>query len=955
MSEVLLSSPSSEVLPVKKNRLEIEKTFLGNSTTLIIAKPGSGKTTLTPPILREALGPNSRVLITQPRQLAAISVANFVSQSEGVELGKEVGYVVRFDDKSSEGTHTNFVTDGVFLRMLQNDPLLSKYDALMLDEVHEGSINIYLALGMAKKVQADRKRLGLKELKIVVASATLEKEKLQKYFGNPGTVEIEERLFPVKVRYSEEGDPVFNQFSDAVIDFTAKKTVELIEQGKKGDILIFMPGVDEINKTIDKIEKLFDEKGIGDFEVLPLHAQMTLEDQNRALHKRDKRRIIVATNVAETSVTVPGIKVVIDPGFIKQKEYDPQTGIESLVIRKHSKSGCRQRGGRSGRVEDGECYRLFTKSDFDSRDEYTKPEILRSNLAHLILTMKKLGIDDPVNFDFPDNPGEKAIRKAIETLTLLGALDEEEKLTRDGKLMAELPLDPHLSKMLIEADRGEVLNSAVTIASVMGARNIFNRPKGLEEEADLAHEQFKNSSSDFISILNIWKEFENNYWSNTAREWAKKNFLNIRALLEAKDIRKQLTAIMEKRTKVKDYVYDDEIPLAIGKSVTSSHLDNLIIKHPMSLDQNIWKNKGYFRIANTKENIYVHPSSGVSEGPQLLTCSKIVETTRTFARNCQVVKPEWLSEVAPHLFFEVPESIRYDSLLDQVISVSVVYFKNGSKISEYLKPVRGTVAAEQFANALALGNIKGISQIDSNAEYIKLLQSVGTNVNVDELKNFYLGKIGDISSASELKEAIEEGKIDIRFKPAGYKSATKIVETHQKLEAELEAKEEGRFEQIRKFMENRELATIKTMAQVTKKPTEDLFEELKNDKVKEKPRKLALIRAELIKRGFSNFKTLGMNEHELEATLNQLENATYEVKTYYGKVLEIEVLILSIKKAVWVNSMREHQLVKEYIGPDDSTNLDLFSEELFREIGHLERVPLVSEQEELIEKVVSQI
>lgn len=337
-------------LPILKYSQEIKETANDSETLIVVGETGSGKTTELPLMLRELIEPGEKIAITQPRRVAARSVAKHVATKLGCNVGEEVGYTVRFDDKTTEGTQINFMTDGILIRKLQSDPLLMEYSIVMVDEVHERSINIDFTLGLLKRLQANRVQAGLKPLKIVVTSATLEKQKLSQYFDGSPIVEVPGRLYPVDVYYEEK--PIYDYTQSAT-----ERVSSIIQAGKVGDILIFMPGVEEINRTIEQIQRL----GISDLTILPLHGQLSPEDQDRIFDKNDKRRkVIISTNVAETSITVPGVKYVIDSGFVKQIEFNPHTGIESLVTTPNSKSSAVQRAGRAGRVEAGECYRLYT-------------------------------------------------------------------------------------------------------------------------------------------------------------------------------------------------------------------------------------------------------------------------------------------------------------------------------------------------------------------------------------------------------------------------------------------------------------------------------------------------------------------------------------------------------------------------------------------------------------------
>ncbi|MFN7088773.1 MAG: helicase-related protein, partial [Candidatus Paceibacteria bacterium] len=419
----------------------------------------------------------------------------------------------------------------ILLRKIQEDPLLQDYSAVMVDEAHERSLNIDFTLGLLKRLQKERAKVGLPPLKIIVTSATLEKEKFACYFGESSMVEVPGRLYPVDIHYENN-----------VYDYTtaaAEKVKMIVEQNKEGDILIFMPGWEEIDRTIKEIERL----GIPDIEILPLHGEMAPEDQDKIFAQSKKRKVIVSTNIAETSVTVPGIRHVIDSGLIKQIEFDPSTGIETLSTRYHAKSGCVQRAGRAGRLAPGECWRLYPESNFDIRPEFQTPEIQRSNLAHVILMMKKIGIENVRSFEFIDPPEAKSFEHAIDTLKTLGALDDNEDITDIGEAMAELPLEPHIARMVIEAEKYNCVEAICTIASFLGGRSVFIRPKGKESEADVAHRHFRVPESDFLTLLRVWEEYEANDFSDS---WARNNFLHSKMLAEVRQVRYQLFRVLRR-------------------------------------------------------------------------------------------------------------------------------------------------------------------------------------------------------------------------------------------------------------------------------------------------------------------------------------------------------------------------------------------------------------------------
>jgi len=738
-----------EELPILKYKAEIGEMIFMNPTTIIVGETGSGKTTQIPLIVWELLGSQEKVAITQPRRLATRSVSSYVAKKLGCQIGEEVGYQIRFEDRTTEGTRINFMTDGILLRKIQEDPLLREYSAVMVDEAHERSLNIDFVLGLLKRLQRKRREAGLPPLKIIVTSATLEKEKFAQYFGDAPILEIPGRLYPVEIHY--ENGKVYDYTSAA-----AEKVKSIISENKEGDILVFMPGQEEISRTIQNIQEL----NLEETEALPLYGEMDPEEQDKIFAKTDKRKIVVATNIAETSVTVPGIRHVIDSGLIKQINYNPSTGIETLELCLHSKSGCIQRAGRAGRLAPGECWRLYTETDFADRQEFQTPEIKRSNLAHVVLMMKKIGIEDVNSFEFIDPPRKEALEEAIETLKTLGAFDENEEITELGKLMVELPLEPRLAKMVIEAEKYNCVEAICTIAAFLGERPVFIRPKGREGEADLAHQTFKVAGSDFLSLLKVWQEYEAN---NCSDSWAFRNFLNSKVLAEVRQIRYQLFRAL-RRNGIR--VGKPPEPESVGKSITASYLDNLLR----------YEGSNYYRrLKDNRLGIYLHPSSVTfSSKPSLVVAAEIVQTNKLYARMVQEVRPEWLYEVAPHLLTKERRDIEYDEAQDKIILHSTLFLAgfSGSSIGRIQEELSGEEAVEAFAEILVNGRID-LPFVRHNQQVMKTLEELRLRsagkvlrepFSYQKLKRFYKERLGNISSRRALEEVLERQGLDLELK-----------------------------------------------------------------------------------------------------------------------------------------------------------------------------------------------
>jgi len=635
-----------EDIPVARLRKIIRDEIREHPNFVLIGETGSGKTTCLPPLLlelRDELGLTGSIAVTQPRRVATKSVAARVSEMMNCEISDKVGYHIRFEDRTTEGTDITFMTDGILLRKIQFDPFLSEYSIVMVDEAHERSLNMDLCLGLLKQVNVSRISVGLEPIRIVVTSATIERNKFADFISKSdedNSVLIEGKMFPVEVFYEEIFYPNY--------DFTrgaADKVDQIIRNGVPGDILIFMPGKREIELTIENIKATVHGE---DLEIMPLHSELSPDDQDKIFADSSKRKVIVSTNIAETSVTIDGIIHVIDSGLVKQTEFDPRTGIEHLVLTSHALSGLEQRKGRAGRTAPGYCYRLFTQESLKRRQPFQTPEIQRSDLAHVVLAMKKVGINDPANFDFIDPPEKAAISQAIDTLTTLGALDEDGVITEIGEILVELGLEPRLGRMVIEATMRDCVNEVCIIAAFLGGKRIFSRPTDSEVEADRAHDRFRDRESDFVTYLNIWNGYVR---SGYCDEWAKENFLNERALEEVKNVRMDLIDVLARH----EIVIEENAKInlnrdQLGKSITAGFITNLI------------ERTGKFsfgKIDGTRKDIFVHPSSVMfnQNNASLVVSGDIFINPqgKAYASDCMMVKPEWIIELAPWL-----TNVQYD-------------------------------------------------------------------------------------------------------------------------------------------------------------------------------------------------------------------------------------------------------------------------------------------------------
>lgn len=705
--------------PVEIHAREFVEAINASDIVIITAAAGSGKTTCIPPLLLREQVWEGIIGVTEPRIIATTSACRFVAGKVGCQVGEEVGYQIRFDDRTTEGTRLTFMTDGLLVRIAQEDPMLSEYSVIMVDEAHERSLNIDFTLGLLKEAQEKRKKAGLKPLKIIVSSATLQAEKFASYFGVK-PLEIPGKMFPVKVTNLTEGeyqqylkyDSRRGEYFD-YLEASADKLVQRINQRENdNDFLVFMPGQDEIHEAIKRIKGKLQMSGLEDeFEILPLYGEMSQEEQNKIFEKTKKRKIIIATNIAETSITPLNPVNVIDSGLIKQIEHNPSTGITSLVLTPHAQKGLEQRKGRAGRLAPGTYDGLFTENDYQSRREYQVPEIQRSDLAHIVLTMKQIGIKDVHSFDFIDPPPKEAIDQAIETLKNLGALDEQENITEVGNLMAELPLEPRKARMIVEAEKNNCVRDVGTICSFLSTHSVLTRPRGKESEADSAHQEFKVEGSDFLTLLKIWDKYEANNYSD---DWAQNNFLSSKRLREVKNIRYQLFQILKRNgTSVEETLN----PEGIAKSVTAGLIENLM--------QGPFRHS-YRRIKGGIDGIYLHPSSVVFSGdkePPLVVAAEIVTTSKTYARTIQEVRPEWLEEIAPQLIEkEEPGGIYFDEDENRVLQGWTISLKGSYLPIEGSRNATGEEAVEVFAQALAEGEI-ALPVLEENKQVLAQLRN----------------------------------------------------------------------------------------------------------------------------------------------------------------------------------------------------------------------------------------
>lgn len=626
-----------ENLPVVEKRQDIFNAIRDNQVVIIAGETGSGKTTQIPKICLElGLGVKGFIGHTQPRRLAARSVANRIAEELHTEIGQLVGYKVRFSDQVSDTTLIKLMTDGILLAEIQKDKLLLQYDTIIIDEAHERSLNIDFILGYLKQLLPKRP-----DLKVIITSATIDVERFSNHFNHAPVVEVSGRTYPVEVRYRP---PIFDNNDSEVeknIDFQPIiDAIDELSAESNGDILIFLTGEREIRDLADTLNKL----QFRHTDVLPLYARLSNSEQNRIFQSHTKRRIVLATNVAETSLTVPGIKYVIDPGLARISRYSYRTKVQRLPIEPISQASANQRKGRCGRTSDGICIRLYDEQDFLSRPEFTEPEILRTNLASVILQMTALGLGDIAAFPFVQAPDSKYIRDGIRLLEELGALYTKHHryhLTDIGKILAQLPIDPRLARMLVEARRLGCTKEIMIITAALSIQDPRERPFDKQQASDEKHRRFADKQSDFISYINLWnyiKTQQQELSGNQFRRLCQKEFLNYLRIREWQDVYTQI------RQTIKQLAFPINSQLADYRSLHVALLCGLLSHVGM---KELEKHE-YIGARNIKFAIF--PNSAIFKNqPKWCIASELVETSRLWGRTAAKIEAEWIEPVAKHL------------------------------------------------------------------------------------------------------------------------------------------------------------------------------------------------------------------------------------------------------------------------------------------------------------------
>jgi ATP-dependent helicase HrpA len=683
-------------LPVCEKREEIAQLIANHQVVVLAGETGSGKTTQIPKICL-SIGRGSRGLIghTQPRRIAANTVATRIAEELHTRLGEKVGYQVRFSDQSSDQTLIKVMTDGILLAEIQNDPYLNKYDTLIIDEAHERSLNIDFILGYLKQLLPRRP-----DLKLIITSATIDLEKFSQHFNNAPIIEVSGRTYPVDVWYrplfesqakDDEGEDIEQDIYGAMVD--AVHEIELHEKTsggpRGGDILIFLSGEREIRDAADALRKA----QFTHMEVVPFYARLSLAEQQRVFAPHTGRRIVLATNVAETSITVPGIRYVIDPGFARISRYSYRTKVQRLPIEPVSQASANQRKGRCGRVAEGICIRLYGEDDFNNRPAFTDAEILRTNLAAVILQMLQLKMGDIHKFPFIDAPDHRLISDGYKLLEELQAVNTKNQLTPVGVQLSKLPLDPRLARMLLAAQEQSCVRELLIIASALSVQDPRERPVEKQQAADQSHRRFWAEFSDFAGFVNLWDYFETQRQElsqNQLRKLCKKEFLNYMRLREWRDIHHQLCVA------IKDLGFKANTVAAgydpVHKALLSGLLGNLGFNH---------EEREYLGARNRKFSIFPG-SSLIKKTPKWIMAAELIETSKLFAHTVAKIEPEWALAAAEHLVKRQYFEPHYNSHSGQVMAYEKVglygltLIEKKSVIYSHIDPV---VCREVFIRA----------------------------------------------------------------------------------------------------------------------------------------------------------------------------------------------------------------------------------------------------------------
>ncbi|HEY0992693.1 MAG TPA: ATP-dependent RNA helicase HrpA, partial [Kofleriaceae bacterium] len=615
-------------LPITARLVDIVNAIDTHPVVIVAGETGSGKTTQLPKMcLAMGRGVRGQIGCTQPRRIAATSVAARVAYELQSELGDVVGYKVRFNDRVKRSSSVKFMTDGILLAEIQGDPRLRGYDTLIIDEAHERSLNIDFLLGFLRRLLPQRP-----DLRVIVSSATLEVERFAAFFDGAPVIEVSGRTYPVDVLYRPPRDDEAD-LADAV----ANTVNEIAEMDPRNDVLVFLPGEREIREAMDEIEK----RALPHTVVLPLYARLSAAEQQRVFERVPQRRVVLATNVAETSLTIPGIVYVVDAGLARVNRYSVRTGVSQLRIEPISKASANQRKGRCGRTESGVCFRLYDEQDYEGRPAHTDPEIKRVSLDGVILRMKALRLGEIERFPFLDPPQPRAIAEGYRALEELGAVGDDGRLTAIGEQLGRLPVDPRLGRMILGGRDEGALREVLVIAAALGLQDPRERPLAAQQRADEAHRRFRDEGSDFVGYLKLWSFWQDARARSSRRQLHKlcrDSFLSYNRMREWEDIHEQLVRVMR------------ELGFAPGDAAASGEQLHRALVPGLLSRIGMWSTEARVYVGARQTRFAIHPSSGLARKPApWVMAAELVETSQLFARCVARIDPAWLESAAGSL------------------------------------------------------------------------------------------------------------------------------------------------------------------------------------------------------------------------------------------------------------------------------------------------------------------
>ena len=743
-------------LPVSERHAEIAEAIAAHPVVVVAGETGSGKTTQLPKICLDlGRGIAGTIGHTQPRRLAARSVAARIAEELGSTVGEAVGYKVRFNDRVRESSHIKLMTDGILLAEIQQDPRLEQYDTLIIDEAHERSLNIDFILGYLKRLLPQRP-----DLKIIITSATINTEAFSRFFDRAPVIEVSGRTYPVTIHYrplQEADDERDRDLPQAVVDAVD----ELAGIDPLGDTLVFLSGEREIREVSEALRK----HHMDDTEIIPLFSRLSAAEQDRVFKAHRGRRIVLSTNVAETSLTVPGIRFVVDGGTARISRYSHRTKVQRLPIEMIAQASANQRSGRCGRVSAGTCIRLYSEDDFNNRPVFSDPEILRTNLASVILQMGVMGLGEVEQFPFVDAPDGRYIRDGYRQLHELGAVDEQRRITSLGKKLARFPVDTRIARMLLAADREASLEEMLVIASALSIQDPRERPMEKQQAADQAHARFNDASSDFIALLKLWNyyhEKSRHLSKNKLRKLCRDEFLSFVRMREWHEVHGQLLGVAREMGLKPNQAAADYA--AIHKALLTGLLGNIATKE---------ERKRFLGARNVKLNIFPG-SSQFAKPPKWVMAAELVETTKLYARMVAAIEPEWIEPLARHLIKRSWSDAHWEKRRNQVVAQERVTLY-GLPIVNRRKVNYGPIDPPQ-ARALFMRHALVEGEYAGKAEFLRNNQKLLAEIEQEEAKLRRRDRLVDEQVLFEFyDQRIPAGVYDGR----GFESWRKEQETKQ--------------------------------------------------------------------------------------------------------------------------------------------------------------------------------